>query len=120
MEFTITWRELLMAVMLATLVYLVESAIFSRRGRKPESQDRDDPQQGLHKLGAEVASLRHRLDELESRLGVAEPAEMEVVHAAYDYAIQYARQGMIAPEIASRCGISRDEAALIVAMHHQE
>ncbi|MDD4881728.1 MAG: DUF2802 domain-containing protein, partial [Gallionellaceae bacterium] len=61
----------------------------------------------------------HRLDELEVRLGVAEPPEQEPPHAAYDYAIQYARQGMIAPDIAARCGISRDEAALIVAMHRK-
>mgnify|MGYP001074512922 CR=1 FL=1 len=117
MELTITWRELLIAVVLATLVYLLEAAIFSRRrGRMtpPGSHESE-----IHKLRAEVVTLQHRLDALEVKLGVAEQPEAESTHAAYDYAVQYARQGMIAPEIAARCGISRDEAALIVAMHRK-
>lgn len=116
MEFVITWRELLIAVVLATAIYLLESLLLSRRRRTVPGSEAE-VQQEVHKLRAEVITLQHRLDELEVKLGVAEPPEMETAHAAYDYAVQYARQGMIAPEIAARCGISRDEAALIVAMH---
>lgn len=119
MEFTITWRELLIAVILATLVYLLESALFSRKRRRLESPAQPDPSGELHKLRAEVVTLQHRLDELEVKLGVAETPEADAAHSAYDYAVQYARQGMIAPEIAARCGISRDEAALIVTMHQK-
>ena len=119
MEFVITWRELLIAVVLATVVYLLESVILSRRrGRHGPTGDREGERE-VEQLRAELAALRHRMDELEMRLGVAEPPEQEPPHAAYDYAIQYARQGMIAPDIAARCGISRDEAALIVAMHRK-
>lgn len=118
MLLTITWQELLIAVVLATLVYLAESVIFARRRRQPLPGGHDANGE-IHKLRAEVVTLQHRLDELEVKLGVADQPETEMGHAAYDYAVQYARQGMIAPEIAARCGISRDEAALIVAMHHK-
>jgi hypothetical protein len=119
MEFTITWRELLVAVILATLVYLLESALFARRRRPPPpaAPQATDPE--VHKLRAEVVTLQRRLDELEVKLGVAEHPGSEDAHAAYDYAVQYARQGMIAPEIAARCGISIDEATLIVAIHQR-
>ncbi|MFA5082609.1 MAG: DUF2802 domain-containing protein [Hydrogenophilaceae bacterium] len=115
MEFIITWRELLIAVVLATVIYLLESVVLSKRRGSKVATDNSE----IDKLCAELAALQRRLDELESRLGVAESPESESVHAAYDYAIQYARQGMIAPDIAARCGISRDEAALIVAMHRK-
>ena len=115
MEIVLTWRELAVAVLLASLVYLLEFALFSRRRKRA---DKDDSQ-SLRKLRADIAALQHRMTDLEVKLGMAEPREADTVHAAYDYAVQYARQGMIAPEIAARCGISRDEAALIVAMHSQ-
>lgn len=117
MAITLTWPELLVAVVLATGVYLLETLLFARRRRRLPAPHGHDAE--VHKLRAEVVTLQHRLDELEVKLGVAEPAEQAAAHAAYDYAIQYARQGMIAPEIAARCGISRDEAALIVAMHRK-
>jgi hypothetical protein len=125
MEITITWRELSIAVVLAVAIYLLEVVFFSRKARhQAESQE------VLPKLQAEVETLKHRLGELEVRLGVAaelseaEPAGREAVdkepaNDAYDYAVQYAREGMAAPDIAARCGISRDEAALIVAMQRR-
>jgi hypothetical protein len=118
MALTITWPELLIAVILATVVYLLETIILSRR-RTPRSAADPDLKNEVHKLRAEVLTLQHRLDELEVRTGVADAPDMETVHSAYDYAVQYARQGMIAPEIAARCGISQDEATLIVALHRR-
>jgi len=119
MELTITWRELLIAVILATLVYLLESVLFARRRHAQPPAAHHDQDAEIHKLRAEVVTLERRLDELEVKLGVAEQPEADNAHAAYDYAVQYARQGMIAPEIAARCGISIDEATLIVAIHHR-
>lgn len=119
MEIVLTWRELLIGIVLATVFYLLESAILSRRRARPERQGGHPDDAELRTLRAEMATLSRRLEELEARLGVAEPPEMDTAHAAYDYAVQYARQGMVAPEIAARCGISRDEAALIVAMHRR-
>lgn len=113
MEFSISLQDLLIALVLATVIYLLESVIFSRRRRKSAGSD------GIEAVKAQLASLCQRLDALEDRLGSGEADAAEASHAAYDYAVQYARQGMIAPEIAARCGISRDEAALIVAMHRK-
>lgn len=119
MEIIITWREFLVAVVLATIIYLLEPLVFSRwRRQVPRAGDQEVGPE-LDKLRAEMATLQHRLVELEMRQGMADQPEVDPGHAAYDYAVQYARQGMIAPEIAARCGISRDEAALIVAMHHK-
>lgn len=117
--FLIGWRELLLAVVLATVVYLLESSLFAKKRRPKVQMGSGETGQELHKLRAEVATLKHRLDELEVKLGVAEAPDADNAHAAYDYAVQYARQGMIAPEIAARCGISLDEATLIVAIHHR-
>ncbi len=119
MTLTMTWPELLIAVILATAIYLLETVILSRRrrhGLHPAATG--DLDNEVHKLRAEVITLQHRIEELEVRLGEESP-EVEVSHSAYDYAIQYARQGMIAPEIAARCGISQDEATLIVALHRK-
>lgn len=119
MDITVTWRELLIAVVLATVIYLLESVLFARSRRRPAATAPAGHEGEIHKLRAEVVTLQRRLDELEVKLGVAEPPEADNAHAAYDYAVQYARQGMIAPEIAARCGISIDEATLIVAIHHR-
>lgn len=120
MELTITWPELLIAVVLATVVYLIETILLARRrGHGGETAHAADLKNEVHKLRAEVATLHNRLAELETRTGMAESPEVEASHSAYDYAVQYARQGMIAPEIAARCGISLDEATLIVAVHRK-
>lgn len=120
MEFTLTWQEGLIAVILATLVYLFETLFFSRRRHVAAPPALAEEVEGeLARLRADLDVLRQRLDALSGA-----PAQMpasatdtaEAVRSPYDYAVEYARTGMIAPEIAARCGISRDEAALIVAM----
>jgi hypothetical protein len=117
MEFSISLHELLIALVLASVIYMLESILFARRRQRSIAPDGAEVGEAIRRLDAEMARMHHRLDELEARLGVSATADLETVPAAYDYAVQYARQGMIAPEIADRCGISRDEAALIVAMH---
>lgn len=109
-----------MAVVLVAFAYLLVEAIIYSRKRKAESPlDREGRDRDWQELQARVVALERRFGELEVKLGVAEPVETDDPLAAYDYAVQYARQGMIAPEIAARCGISRDEAALIVTMHRK-
>ena len=115
MATSITWPELLIAVVLATLVYLLETMILVRRRLTPDAGSKDE----IHELRVELAELRQRIEELEGRENRAEPPEVDAAYSTYDYAVQYARQGMIAPEIAARCGISQDEATLIVALHRE-
>lgn len=114
MEFTISLQELLIAVVLVAAGYLLKSMLFRGRRRKPGAEE------DIQAIKAQLAGLGQRLDALEAAgRGRGDEEAMAPSHAAYDYAVQYARQGMIAPEIAARCGISRDEAALIVAMHRK-
>ncbi len=107
----ITLQDALIGLVLIMLGYAVAHLVILLKLRGRQSGHAD-----IGKLQAEVNALRRRLDALES-VGVATEVDAEPALAAYDYAVQYARQGMIAPEIAARCGISRDEAALIVTIH---
>lgn len=108
MEFSITLPQLLVALVIATAVYLLESVFLSRRRSASRLGDE------VEAVKAQLAGLSQRLAVLEARLG-AESA-VETGDEAYDQAVQCARQGMPAADIAARCAISRDEAALIVAM----
>lgn len=117
MDLTLTWPELLIAVVLATLVYLLETMVLARRRGRQDSGGADGLNDRILQLQAEIEALRKRMDALERQSGAPAPESADEQHATYDYAVQYARQGMIAPEIAARCGISQDEAALIVALH---
>lgn len=117
MEIAITWRELLIAIVLAAFAYVLEVAVFSHLGKRRAGRQQDELVKKYEVLSQEIQAVRHRLDLLEDRSGQSQEAFERVRGPAYDDAIQYARQGVIASEIASRCGISRDEAALIVSLH---
>jgi len=119
----LTWRELLIAVILATLVYLLEVAVFSRRrrakggGETPGQQA--DALSELTRLRDELANLRQRLEGLEARLQSV-PTEKAAEDTPYGRAVRLARDGCTAQELASRCGISRGEAELIIALNRAE
>ncbi len=117
MELTITWPELLIAIVLATLVYLLETILLARRRSGKNSGELRGLSDKINELQVELAALRNRIDVLENHGHQPQETKAGEGNATYDYAVQYARQGMIAPEIAARCGISQDEAALIVALH---
>lgn len=112
---TFTGRELLMAVVLATVVYLLEVLLFSRR-RKPGGGG--EAERRLAAVQQEVENLKARLDALELR----PPAEsaldtQKVIHVE---AVRMARNGASAKELAEQLGISRTEADLIIALHKAE
>lgn len=120
MEILLTWRELLLAVILASLVYLLEYTLFSRwRARKgaPPSQAAHGEIQALRD---ELAQLRQRLDTLESRNAANHAQEIDNLSSIYEHALAYAREGLPAQEIAALCGISISEATLIVAMQQSK
>lgn len=123
MEFVITWRELLIAILLATAVYLLEVLLFSRRRKTPPSAEvpaRQTTELELERLREEVTALRRRLDALESLVTRPHPAESQPDDSPYGQAVRLARQGLAPPELAARCGISRGEAELIVALNRGE
>lgn len=101
------------AVFVSTLLLFRKTGGSGKVGRHPKQSARDE------EILAELADLRRRVEQLEAASGLADETGENQGVAAYDYAVQYARQGMIAPEIAARCGISLDEATLIVAVHRK-
>jgi hypothetical protein len=119
----LTWRELLIAIVLATLVYLLEVALFSRRrrakGQAEASGHEDEVSSELARLSEELADLRIRLERLEARLASAASDKM-AEDTPYGRAVRLAREGLSAQELASRCGISRGEAELIIALNRTE
>lgn len=117
----LTWREVLIAIVLATLVYLLEVAVFSRR-RKAEERAETRGQEGdaeVARLRQELAELRQRLEGLEARLASA-TSDKVADDTPYGRAVRLAREGITAQELASRCGISRGEAELIIALNRAE
>ena len=132
-SFVISWRELLVVLVIVLAVYIAEMLLLIRASRRPGMKlwQRgalvSSQQAELNALQAEISALRNDLESV--RASVAQlrqppPAPMGGMAAAsgggltpYAQAIQLARQGCDVGEVAMRCGISRGEAELIVAMH---
>ncbi len=119
MELIITWKELLIAIILASVVYLVEQFIASVGRRKKQQPN----QAGTGFLDVEtvtrkIVDIEQRVNDLEIKLSLALVGENTgTKNPVFEEAVNYAREGMSASEIASRCGISQDEAALIITFH---
>jgi hypothetical protein len=112
---TVTGKELLLAVVLATFVYLIEVLLFSRkRGKNPSRQ-----------LAASVEEVQRSLELINARLDVLEsrpPADsaLDKQSNAHAEAIRMAREGASAQEIANQLGLSRTETDLIIALHQSD
>lgn len=125
---TLSLRELFIAVILATVIYLLETLVFARRRRRKAAAERIEPivagtatspevVAGLH---AEIARLRTRIEALERQMAAQQARrEEDTVLSPYAQATQLARQGLSATDLCARCGISRGEAELIVALHQR-
>lgn len=120
-SFVITWRELLIAVILVLAVYVAELLLLVRSRKSGGAsvwrrRDAAAQPQALQALEAEVAQLREQVAKVEAELerlkAVPQPAA-----TPYSQAIQLAQQGLDVNEVAASCGISRGEAELIVALH---
>lgn len=114
----ISWRELLVAIVLATFIYLLEVWLGSRRRRAgaDKAARGEDIAVELARLREDVMAIRQRLDTLETRVGAA-PSQTPEAETPYGRAVRLAREGLAAQELANCCGISRGEAELIVALH---
>lgn len=114
-NFTFTGRELLLAVILASLVYLLEVWIFSRRGKGKSPPPFDTR---VTALEAEIEALKQRLQALEDQPPTGSSLDSRA--ATYADAQRMAREGAAALEMASSLGISRGEAELIIALQRAE
>lgn len=120
----ITWRELLVVAIIVLAIYVIEAIWVLRRGNPKGLR--------LWRLGSKahaehfaVGALREEISALRQQVGELR-AELESLSAAgvpaatpYAQAIQLARGGRKAADLAARCGISRGEAELIVALYQK-
>jgi hypothetical protein len=118
-HFTLSGRELLvfviLAVVLATVLYLLETLLFSRR-RKPAASRQLDAR--IDALQGELAALKARVEDLEVKPPV--DSALDTQAATYAEAMRLARAGASAQELAGQLGISRSEAELIIALQHTD
>jgi hypothetical protein len=114
-NFVFTGRELLLAVVLATLVYLLEVWLLSRPGKRLKAAPADSR---VTALEAEIEQLKQRLQALEEQPPIGSTLDQR--GATYADAQRMAREGAPALELAGSLGISRGEAELIVALQRAE
>ena len=118
-HFTLTGRELLvfviLAVVLATVLYLLETLLFSRR-RKPAALQQQDAR--IEALQGELAALKARVEDLEAKPPVESALDTQAT--TYAEAMRLARAGASAQELAGQLGISRSEAELIIALQRTD
>ncbi len=111
-QMTFTGRELLIAVVLATVVYLLEVLLFSRR--RPPAKDKALAER-VAGLEAELAAMQARMEMLEARPPME--SALDTQSTTYAEAVRMAREGMPPQDIVERLGISRSEADLIIALN---
>jgi Protein of unknown function (DUF2802) len=126
----VTWRELLVVVIAVLVVYAAELLLLlhwsGKQGLRPRGLFRpwrragqaNTDNQAINNLGQELGELRRQVAHLQADLEkLRSPAPPAV--SPYNQAIQMAREGLSASEVASGCGISRGEAELIVALYRK-
>ena len=120
----VTWRELLVVVIAVLAVYVAELVLLLRwSGRSSLNSTKRaaraaGDQRAVDGLTREVGELRKQVARLQSELDRLRTAPSGAV-SPYNLAIQMARQGASANDVASGCGISRGEAELIVALYRK-
>lgn len=106
---------IILAVVLATVIYLLETLLFSRR--RP-AQAGAELRGRLESMSVELEQLKARLETLEAR----PPADsgLDTRASAYSEALRLAREGASAQEVAQQLGISRGEAELLLALRRSD
>jgi hypothetical protein len=117
----LTWREVLSVVIAVLAVYVAEVLLLVRwaGGRRRWGRSGSSPEQRLiNSLSLEVAELRRQLGQVQSDLDKLKAVGVKPA-SPYNQAIEMAREGRSAAEVASGCRISRGEAELIVALYRK-
>lgn len=116
---TFTGYELLvfviLAVVLATVVYLLEALLFSRRRKLVATPELDAR---IEALQADMATLKARVEILEAKPPIESALDTQAV--TYGEAMRLAREGATPRDLAGQLGISRSEAELIIALQRTD
>jgi hypothetical protein len=113
----ITWRELLVVLVIVLGVYVAEMLLMMRSSgnlRRPRWLGLIQEKKFETELRQELEALRQRIEQLEASLPIKK--EDGETDTPYNRAILLARQGYDAARLSEECGISRGEAELIVSM----
>lgn len=117
----VTWRELLIVVIAVLAVYVAEVALLLRwsgRTRRWAAGSSTAEQRLVNNLTLEIGELRRHVARMQAEIEQLKSASLKP-QSPYTHAIQMAREGRSAAEVASTCGISRGEAELILALHRK-
>ncbi len=115
----VTWRELAVVVVAVVVIYVVELLLLLRwSGARSRGLSASSEGAPVDELLREVGDLRQQVTRLEGEVDKLQAAPAAFV-SPYNLAIQMARQGAAAGEVARGCGISRGEAELIVALYRK-
>ena len=119
--FVVTRWELLIAVVAVLAVHAAELIVLLRWpgvvGLQRWKRGARSAADLVGQLLREIAELRRQVARLQGEVDKLRAPQPAV--SPYTQAIQMARRGAGASEVASGCGISRGEAELIVALHRK-
>lgn len=120
--FVVTRWELLIAVVAVLAIHAAELIVLLRWpgvvGLQRWKRGARSAADLVGQLLREIAELRRQVARLQGEVDKLRAAPQPSV-SPYTQAIQMARRGAGASEVASGCGISRGEAELIVALHRK-
>lgn len=125
MDQVVTWAHLVWILVGIACLYAFEIWLVLKRGRQSEEEHGSVELLRRQFEGAqrEIQALKSRLDKQESDLQefFSQPVKTDpqAVNTPYRRAIELARGGTPAAEVAVRCGLSRSEAELIVALYRR-
>lgn len=113
----VTWRELLLVVILILGVYVAEVLLLTRQGsRFGKAKENDARERDVHALELDIERLHERINLLQAEMEKLKSGQASAVRP-YGEAVKLAEGGMDVDQLAVNCGISRGEAELIIAVN---
>ena len=124
--FVISWRELLIGLIAVLGIYVAELLLLLRLGNRKglrlwrRGADAHVEHYAVAALKSELSALRQQVGALRAEVDrLATAASPLQAPTPYGKAIDLARHGRPAADVASNTGISRGEADLIVALYRR-